>query len=48
MEWTVVRELHNGTGSYDFDWEVRSSPQGVRKDYQVIRARSEMRITRMP
>jgi hypothetical protein len=35
-----IKELHGGTGNYDFDWEVK----GVRKDqanYQVLRPRSE-------
>src|SRR5262249_41597207 len=35
-----VKELHRGTGNYEFDWEVK----GVRKgheDYKVTRPRSE-------
>jgi hypothetical protein len=36
-----VKELHRGTGNYDFDWEVKSVRIGY-EDYRVIRPRSEM------
>ncbi len=35
-----IKELHGGTGNYDFDWEVK----GIRNDqadYQVLRPRAE-------
>jgi hypothetical protein len=36
----VVMELHNGTGSYDFDWEVKAVRKG-HENYRVIRPSSE-------
>ncbi|MEL6843665.1 MAG: hypothetical protein AAFP02_10655, partial [Bacteroidota bacterium] len=36
----TVRELHNGTGSYVFDWEVKAVRKGF-EDYEVIRDAEE-------
>jgi len=40
----AVRELQQGTGSYDFDWEVKGVRKGHR-NYKVVRPRSEMALT---
>jgi hypothetical protein len=36
----VVKELHHGKGSYDFDWEVKCVRKG-HENYEVIRPRTE-------
>ncbi len=36
----VVQELHQGAGTYSFDWEVKGIRKGY-EDYQVIRPQSE-------
>jgi hypothetical protein len=36
----VVKELHGGTGNYDFDWQVTSPRKGY-ENYQVIRPSNE-------
>ena len=36
----VVRELENGTGTYDFDWKVSCKRKG-RENFRVIRDRNE-------
>jgi hypothetical protein len=39
----VVQELHNGTGSYDFDWEIKSVRKG-HESYQIVRPSNEMAL----
>jgi len=39
----VVKELHGGKGSYEFDWEVKSIRKGY-EDYQVIRPHKELMV----
>jgi hypothetical protein len=39
----VIQELHNGTGTYSFDWEVKGVRAGY-EDYRVIRPRSERNL----
>ena len=36
----VVKELQGGTGSYEFDWEVKSIRKG-HEDYKVVRPRKK-------
>jgi hypothetical protein len=36
----IVRELHRGAGTYNFDWEVKAVRKG-HEDYRVTRPRSE-------
>jgi len=36
-----VRELRNGKGSYEFDWEVKAVRKGF-EDYQVVRPKMQM------
>lgn len=36
-----VKELYQGTGSYGFDWEVKSVRKGF-EDYQVIRQKRDL------
>jgi Collagen triple helix repeat (20 copies) len=43
----AVKELHSGTGNYDFDWEVKCVRKG-HEDYQVIRPHDEMALARTP
>jgi hypothetical protein len=45
-ERTVVRELMNGKGSYEFDWEVKSIRKGY-EDYRVIRPTEELALRRV-
>jgi len=40
----VVRELHKGAGTYDFDWEVKAVRTGY-EQFQVIRPRGELAAT---
>jgi hypothetical protein len=40
-----VKELHRGTGNYDFDWEIKCVRSG-HEDYRVTRPRSEMGLLR--
>jgi hypothetical protein len=40
-----VKELHRGTGNYDFDWEIKCV-RGGHEDYRVTRPRSEMGLLR--
>jgi hypothetical protein len=42
----VIRELHSGAGSYDFDYTVTGIRQGF-EDYQVIRSSDEARPANM-
>lgn len=37
----VVKELHGGKGSYEFDWEVKAIRKGY-EDYQVIQPHSKL------
>jgi hypothetical protein len=39
----VIQELHSGTGTYSFDWEVKGIRAGY-EDYQVIRPQSERNL----
>ena len=39
----VVRELLNGTGSYEFDWEVKAVRSGF-EDYQVVRPIEHLKL----
>ncbi len=43
----VVRELLNGTGSYEFDWEVKAVRSGF-EDYKVIRSIESTRMADGP
>jgi len=45
LDGIVVKELHGGTGNYEFDWEVKSVRKGYEK-YQVIRPRGETALPR--
>ena len=38
-----VKELYQGTGNYEFDWEVKAVRKGY-EDYRVIRPKSEMKV----
>jgi hypothetical protein len=42
----VVRELMNGKGNYDFDWEVKCIRKGY-EDYRVIRSHKELALGRI-
>ena len=35
----VVRDLHHGAGTYDFDWEVKAVRKGY-ENYRVTRSRT--------
>ena len=35
----VVKELRGGTGTYEFDWEVKAVRSGF-EDFEVVRPRS--------
>ena len=39
----VVRELLNGTGSYEFDWEVKAVRSGF-EDYQIVRPIEHLKL----
>ena len=39
----VIKELHGGTGTYDFHWQV-TSVRGGHEKYQVIRPSDEMAL----
>lgn len=39
----VVKELHGGKGSYEFDWEVKAVRKGY-ENYQVIRSQKELTV----
>lgn len=38
MQSFTVRELHKGTGTYKFDWEIKAVRAGA-EDYEVVRSR---------
>ena len=42
LEGVVVRELLNGSGTYDFDWEVKAVRKG-HENYRVIRPKDEVK-----
>ena len=42
----VVRELMNGKGNYEFDWEVKCIRKGY-EDYRVIRPTEELALGRL-
>jgi hypothetical protein len=41
----VIKELHSGTGTYDFDWEVKGARKG-HENYRVIRPSNEIALPR--
>lgn len=38
-----VKELYQGTGSYEFDWEAKAVRKGY-EDYKVVRPKSDMQV----
>jgi hypothetical protein len=42
----VVKELMDGKGSYEFDWEVKCVRKGY-EDYRVIRPRQDLALGRL-
>jgi hypothetical protein len=42
----VVRELMNGKGNYEFDWEVKCIRKSY-EDYRVIRPTEELALGRL-
>jgi hypothetical protein len=43
IERILVRELSNGKGDYDFDWEVKCVRNGY-EDYRVIRSHADLEL----
>jgi hypothetical protein len=43
IERIIVRELSNGKGDYDFDWEAKCIRKGY-EDYQVIRPHQDLEL----
>jgi hypothetical protein len=43
IERIIVRELSNGNGDYDFDWEAKCIRKGY-EDYQVIRPHKDLEL----